>query len=102
MNIDEIFGKITILFQVRGPAERAASCFYFLEDLANLIEQTAMEVAPGIPLERHFLSPKHLRELRPSPAIFPPEKIMEMQQKQALVISNSDDEEEKFMDVVCT
>lgn len=47
--------------QVRGPCELATSCFYFLEDVTNLVEQTAQEVAPGISLERHFLSPKHLR-----------------------------------------
>lgn len=47
--------------QVRGPCEIATSCFYFLEDITNLVEQAAQEVAPGISLERHFLSPKHLR-----------------------------------------
>lgn len=47
--------------QVRGPPEIATSCFYFLEDVTNLVEQTAQEVAPGISLERHFLSPKHLK-----------------------------------------
>ncbi len=47
--------------QVRGPADLATSCFYFLEDIANLVEQTAAEVAPGIALERHFISPKHLQ-----------------------------------------
>jgi hypothetical protein len=93
-------GGEAIEVQVRGPAERAASCFYFLEDLANLVEQTSMEVAPGIPLERHFLSAKHLREHRPAPAVFPPEQIMEMQQLEALVVANADGEEERFMDVV--
>jgi hypothetical protein len=92
-----------IEIQVRGPAERAASCFYFLEDLANLVEQTAMEVAPGIPLERHFLSARHLRDHRPAPALFPPEELMEAQQQreQPMTVVNSDGEEERFMDVVC-
>lgn len=47
--------------QVRGPCEISTSCFYFLEDIINLVEQTAQEVAPGISLERHFLSTKHLK-----------------------------------------
>ncbi|KAI1731383.1 protein kinase domain-containing protein [Ditylenchus destructor] len=59
--------------QVRGPSELAPSCVYFLEDIANLVEQTASEVAPGISIERHFLSPKHLKEHKPAPATFPPE-----------------------------
>jgi hypothetical protein len=60
--------------QVRGPNDQSASCVYFLEDIANLIEQTCNEVAPGICLERHFLSPVHLKEHRLQPASFPPGK----------------------------
>ncbi|KAI1718149.1 protein kinase domain-containing protein [Ditylenchus destructor] len=87
--------------QVRGPSEMAPSCVYFLEDIANLVEQTASEVAPGISIERHFLSPKHLKEHKPAPATFPPEEIMAMQQRESLKIRNSDGEEEMFTDVVC-
>lgn len=52
---------IFIQIRVRGPADKASSCFYFMEDMMNLVEQTAIEVAPGIGLERHFLSPKQLK-----------------------------------------
>lgn len=79
----------------------AASCIYFIEDIANLVEQTAGEVAPGICIERHFLSPKHLKEYRAYPASFPPEVIMAMQQRESLQIKNTDGEEEFFTDVVC-
>ena len=37
--------------QVRGPPDTATSCAYLLEDVASIVEQTASEVAPGIPLE---------------------------------------------------
>jgi death-associated protein kinase len=87
--------------QVRGPPKMAPSCIYFLEDIAGVIEQTTTEIAPGISLERHFLSPKHLREHVSNPASFPPEVIMSMQQKESLSIVNSDGEEELFTDVVC-
>ncbi|CAD5206687.1 unnamed protein product [Bursaphelenchus okinawaensis] len=87
--------------QVRGPKENVPACVYFMEDLANLVEQTASEVAPGISLERHFLSPKHLAAHRPSPASFPPEEIMAMQQRESLSIVNTDGEEELFTNVVC-
>uniref|UniRef100_A0A1I8A483 Non-specific serine/threonine protein kinase n=1 Tax=Steinernema glaseri TaxID=37863 RepID=A0A1I8A483_9BILA len=88
--------------QVRGPSELATSCFYFLEDVANLVEQTASEVAPVISLERHFLSPKHLREHVANPATFLPEAIMAMQQQESLTIKNTRDEtDELFTEVVC-
>ncbi|GMT30636.1 hypothetical protein PFISCL1PPCAC_21933 [Pristionchus fissidentatus] len=87
--------------RVRGPAERAMSLFYFLEDIVNLVETTAIEVAPGIGLERHFLSPKHLADHHPSPASFPPEAMMAMQQAEQLTIKGTHDEEESFTDVVC-
>lgn len=37
--------------QVRGPSEMATQCAFFVEDIASIVEQTASEVAPGIPLE---------------------------------------------------
>ncbi|KAL7073040.1 hypothetical protein ACQ4LE_008336 [Meloidogyne hapla] len=87
--------------QIRGPSSMSNSAIYFLEDLANLVEQTASEVAPGISTERHFLSPKHLKEHRTNPALFTPEVIMEMQLNESLIIVNSDGEQEEFTDVVC-
>uniref|UniRef100_F1KRA1 Death-associated protein kinase dapk-1 n=1 Tax=Ascaris suum TaxID=6253 RepID=F1KRA1_ASCSU len=87
--------------QVRGPCEIATSCFYFLEDITNLVEQAAQEVAPGISLERHFLSPKHLREHAAVPAVYAPETIMAMQQAESLTIRNNQEGEELFTDVVC-
>ncbi|GMT01781.1 hypothetical protein PENTCL1PPCAC_23955 [Pristionchus entomophagus] len=87
--------------RVRGPADRAMQLFYFLEDIVNLVETTAIEVAPGIGLERHFLSPKHLADHHPSPASFPPEAMMAMQQAEQLSIKGTHDELEEFMDVVC-
>ncbi|TKR62381.1 hypothetical protein L596_026356 [Steinernema carpocapsae] len=88
--------------QVRGPTELSTSCFYFLEDVANLVEQTASEVAPVISLERHFLSPKHLRDHLTTLATFLPETIMAMQQQESLTIRNTRDEtDELFTDVVC-
>ncbi|CAJ0923262.1 unnamed protein product, partial [Mesorhabditis belari] len=86
---------------VRGPSERATSCFYFLEDVVNLVEQTASEVAPGIGLERHFLSPKHLADHVSSPASFPPESMMAMQQAESLRVKGTHDLDELFTDVVC-
>ncbi|CAL2028038.1 unnamed protein product [Caenorhabditis brenneri] len=87
--------------RARGPSDTATSMFYFMEDLINLVEQTAAEVGPGISLERHFLSPKHLKEHRDAPAVFPPEAMMEMQQNESLSVKAHGGEEELFTDVVC-
>uniref|UniRef100_A0A914VAK0 Uncharacterized protein n=1 Tax=Plectus sambesii TaxID=2011161 RepID=A0A914VAK0_9BILA len=87
--------------QVRGPAELATSCFYFMEDITNLVEQTASEVAPGISLERHFLSPADLTEHDASPAVYAPESIMAMQQRESITVKNNREGEELFTDVVC-
>uniref|UniRef100_A0AC34RJF7 Death domain-containing protein n=1 Tax=Panagrolaimus sp. JU765 TaxID=591449 RepID=A0AC34RJF7_9BILA len=86
---------------VRGPQKMAPSCIYFLEDIVGVIEQTTAEIAPGMSLERHFLSPKHLKDHVTNPASFPPEVIMAMQQNESLSIINSDGNEELFTDVVC-
>jgi hypothetical protein len=87
--------------QVRGPADHSTSCFYFLEDITNLVEQTATEVAPGISLERHFLSPADLMRHDPAPAIYAPESVMRMQQRESISMRNNRDREELFIDVVC-
>lgn len=87
--------------RARGPSETATSMFYFMEDLINLVEHAAAEVGPGISLERHFISPKHLKEHREHPALFPPEAMMEMQQRESLSVKGTQDEEELFTDVVC-
>ncbi|KAF7635152.1 hypothetical protein Mgra_00005435 [Meloidogyne graminicola] len=91
----------SVEIQIRGPSLMANTAIYFLEDLSNLVEQTASEVAPGISTEKHFLSPKHLKEHKNNPASFTPEIIMEMQLNESLIIENSDGEQEEFTDVVC-
>jgi len=79
----------------------ATSCFYFMEDLANIVEQTVAEVAPGLPLERHFLSPRDLTEQNPSPAVYTPDAVMDMQVKEKVRLKNTKEGEESFLDVVC-
>lgn len=86
---------------IRGPKESVNSCVWFMEDLTGIVEQTATEVAPGISLERHLLSPKHLQQHNPNPPTFAPEEIMGMQQREMVSVNNSAGEEELFINVVC-
>lgn len=76
---------------VRGPQDEAASCFYFMEDMANLIEQTASDVAPGLPIERHLLSAKQLAAHEPGPslAVYSPDAVMDMQRNERVNITSS-------------
>uniref|UniRef100_A0A915HN54 Uncharacterized protein n=1 Tax=Romanomermis culicivorax TaxID=13658 RepID=A0A915HN54_ROMCU len=84
-----LFGKdqnaVEILIRAPAPYRRenddtaASCCFYFGEDLLAVVEQTCAEVAPGLPLERHFLSPRDLRDGKFQPTVYTPADVMEMQ-----------------------
>lgn len=87
--------------RARGPADQATTMFYFMEDLITLVENTIIETVPGLCLERHFLSPKHLKQHIRNPATFPPESMMEMQQNESLQAKGTHDEQEYFTDIVC-
>jgi hypothetical protein len=68
-----------IELQVRCAETDRLQAFYFMEDLTNLIETSLLEVAPGLSLERHFLSPRDLRAHTQHPSVFVPDTIMRMQ-----------------------
>lgn len=48
--------------QVRGPRGSSAQCFALLSVILDAIDTTIELVAPGMLLERHWLSPSQLRE----------------------------------------
>lgn len=48
--------------QVRGPHSSSAQCFALLNIILDAIDTTIELVAPGMLLERHWLSPSQLRE----------------------------------------
>lgn len=97
-----------IEIKVRGPNDQGASCFYFMEDLVALVDETVAEVAPGLPLERHFLSPRDLSSHSSTPSTYPPSSLMEMQLNRRTTLKsnsssneNEKDEEETFLNVCC-
>lgn len=97
-----LYGKDqSVEIKVRGPQEMSPSCFYFMEDLANIVEQTVGEVAPGLPLERHFLSPRDLSDHSLTVSVYPPDIVMDMQVREKVTMRNANETEEKFLDVVC-
>ncbi|XP_043214460.1 death-associated protein kinase dapk-1-like isoform X4 [Amphibalanus amphitrite] len=61
--------------KVRGPTDSRAACFYLLEDLLAALDQVFTEMSPGLPIERHYLSPTSLRLHRSSPVVQPPERL---------------------------
>lgn len=48
--------------QVRGPRGTSAQCFALLSVILDTMDATIELVAPGMLLERHWLSPSQLRE----------------------------------------
>lgn len=48
--------------QVRGPRGTSAQCFALLSVILDAIDTTIELVAPGMLLERHWLSPSQLQE----------------------------------------
>lgn len=48
--------------KVRGPSNCNIDCFYFIEDLTNLIECTLKTICPLFTFERNYFSPTELRD----------------------------------------
>ncbi|XP_003374166.1 putative protein kinase domain protein, partial [Trichinella spiralis] len=96
------FGKDQgIELRVRGPREFDVECFCFFDDLISLIEQTVAEAAPGLLLERHFLSARDLAQHNSVIQTYPPGQIFAMQLAESVLLSDSCGGEEPFLDVVC-
>ncbi|KRZ49734.1 Death-associated protein kinase dapk-1, partial [Trichinella nativa] len=96
------FGKDQgIELRVRGPREFDVECFCFFDDLISLIEQTVAEAAPGLLLERHFLSARDLAQHNSVIQTYPPGQIFAMQLAEGVLLSDSCGGEEPFLDVVC-
>ncbi|CDW58108.1 death associated protein kinase 1 [Trichuris trichiura] len=86
--------------RVRGPTDLNTDCFYFFEEILNLIERTVFDVSPGILLERHFLSPNDLSRHCSNVCVYTPNRIIEMQLEENVFIY-SVDRKEQFLDIVC-
>ncbi|KRZ11850.1 Death-associated protein kinase dapk-1, partial [Trichinella pseudospiralis] len=96
------FGKDQgIELRVRGPRELDVECFYLFDDLISLIEQTVVEAAPGLLLERHFLSARDLAQHNSVVQTYPPGQIFAMQLAESVLVSDLCGGEEPFLDVVC-
>ena len=90
--------SIQLLVRAGNESERV-QCFYFMEDLANLIETAIGDVAPGLSLERHFVSAASLKASEANPTIYTPEAIMRMQLSEQITVRNGSDVEEMFTEV---
>ncbi|RWS05653.1 Death-associated protein kinase 1-like protein [Dinothrombium tinctorium] len=62
--------------RVRGPTERNQNCFYFFEDLLNIIETSLSNMCPSLILERHYYSPSQLREHKDNLFAYSPQSII--------------------------
>jgi hypothetical protein len=51
-------GRVTVA--VRGPEEAGKAAFFFLEEILGIIDQVLVEMSPGMPVDKHILSPGRL------------------------------------------
>ena len=73
---------------VNGPTEAAKAAFFFLEEILGIIDQVfflhkifdqsrlmtqvLVEMSPGLPIDKHILSPTSLARGEKNPACFSP------------------------------
>merc|ERR1712218_197729 len=47
---------------VNAPTEAAKAAFFFLEEILGIIDQVLVEMSPGLPIDKHILSPTFLEQ----------------------------------------
>ena len=62
----------------RAPPSQRSDLFFFFEDIYHIVMDALSEMAPGLALERHLLSPKHLQARMPSENVYayPPKDVV--------------------------
>ena len=97
-----------IELKVRGPKQMRTECFLLMEDILNTIERTIAEICSGLIVEKHYLSPNHLRQHSDNISTYSSYSILEsllsMETESAVeqTIKSSDlSTEEKISDIIC-
>lgn len=86
--------------KVRGPAEGQTQLFYFLEDFVHVVEETALNVCPGLYLERHLLSCLHLKDHSKNVHAYSPLHIMRAQRNKSNCVQLPDGRMEDLADLM--
>jgi len=61
---------------VNSPTEAAKAAFFFLEEILGIIDQVLVEMSPGLPIDKHILSPASLARGEKKPACYSPRSAM--------------------------
>lgn len=91
-----------IEIKVRGPEELRTALYYFLEDMQSTVEQVLEDCMPGAGMERHYLSPSHLREHHLPVKVYSPSDMILRQLDNQSNIPLDDDKAEEFLDILCS
>ncbi|XP_046679554.1 death-associated protein kinase dapk-1-like [Homalodisca vitripennis] len=65
-----------IEIKVRGPPTTGPVCFFFIEEILDVIDQVLVEMCPGLSVEKHVLSALDLRNHCGASYCFPPDQLM--------------------------
>ena len=86
--------------KVRGPPDGRSQLFYFLEDFVHIIDQTMLNVCPGLSTERHILSCLNLKDHSKSLHGYSPLHVMRAQKNKTNCVISTDDKKEEFSDII--
>ncbi|XP_054286268.1 death-associated protein kinase 1-like [Macrosteles quadrilineatus] len=65
-----------IEIKVRGPPHTAPVCFFFIEEILDIIDLVMVEMCPGLSVEKHVLSTLDLKNHCAASYCFPPDQLM--------------------------
>lgn len=88
--------------KVRGPPNQASACFFFLEDLLSVLDQTVTEMCPGLLPERHVLSARQLQRHAASVQSHETKCLLEAQMEgRTTVPGGNNNGQESLVDLFC-
>lgn len=87
--------------KVRGPQDMRTNLYYFFEEMVEIVEQLFDECCPGFQLEKHLLSPTHLKQHVKTIHSYAPKTILQMQLEGETTLTLEDGVIEDFIDVAC-
>jgi hypothetical protein len=92
-----------IELKARAPSSKKEELFYFVQDINNLVQQVILDSCPGLNIEIHYLSQNILtRSSNTNSTItYSPKALYQMQLENKNFLTTSNNDKEKFIDVVC-
>lgn len=92
-------GDQVIEVKARGLEDETQALFLFFEEVLGIVDQVLEDLCPGFSLEKHLLSPRHLRAHDKTVHSYAPRTILQMQLSGKVALSLDEENTEDFRDV---